>query len=83
MGAIIRPAELISMLDRKSAMMDRAGEECSERRQAVSEFCNDTYLTAEAWDAARSRLSNYSVLYAGITEAVSYTHLTLPTNSRV
>lgn len=70
MGAIIRPAELISMLDRKSAMMDRAGEECSERRQAVSEFCNDTYLTAEAWDAARSRLSNYSVLYAGITEAL-------------
>ncbi len=45
---------VISMLDRKSAMMGRAGEECSERRQAVSEFCNDTYLTAEVCAAYKN-----------------------------
>ncbi len=51
-------------------MLDKVDEECAERRQAIAEFCGDGYLSGNAWNAARQRINNYNVLYAGISNVV-------------
>lgn len=70
MSIEIRPADSSDRIADKATLLGELQDEMTNRKSVIYNFINDNTIYSSAYDAAKTRVSNYTTLIAGVEYAI-------------